>query len=293
MRNLSVVIPVFNCEKYLHELISRLLVTLRIGKFDYEIIFIDDGSSDDAWKIIESEAMKDKQIKAVRLSRNHGQHAAIRLGLLCTSKDVIAVMDADLQNVPEDLEKLYSEIANGYDVVHTIRASNNKNVIHNGIRNFIYFLGSLVGTNKYHKGLGNFKMFTRKVKEQLDFSLKKIFVLDNRLARISLKEKFVYITRPYRTDTTSRYTFWRYVRLLYRSVSELSVSIEVILILILLILMSIEIQGNFSLLLKLNLYLSLALLIMHYIYKFSAEKYFIKHELNFVQPVSYYLQELN
>ena len=119
---LSVVIPVFNEERNLTELLHRCLNTCKTLGQSYEIILVDDGSSDDSPKIIAEAARQSSgRIVGVLLNRNYGQHAAVMAGLAESQGDIVATLDADLQNPPEEIPKLFRKMAEGYDVVGTVR----------------------------------------------------------------------------------------------------------------------------------------------------------------------------
>lgn len=119
---LSVVIPVFNEAGNLDELIERCLAACRATGKTFEIILVDDGSSDSSPEKIEQAAQAGGgQVVGVFLNRNYGQHAAIMAGFDDVRGDVIVTLDADLQNPPEEIPRLVSAIDKGFDVVGTIR----------------------------------------------------------------------------------------------------------------------------------------------------------------------------
>lgn len=119
---LSVVIPVFNEAGNLDELIERCLAACRATGKTFEIILVDDGSSDSSPEKIEQAAQASGgQVVGVFLNRNYGQHAAIMAGFDDVRGDVIVTLDADLQNPPEEIPRLVSAIDKGFDVVGTIR----------------------------------------------------------------------------------------------------------------------------------------------------------------------------
>lgn len=118
---LSIVIPVYNEEENLILLYSRLKKTLDSLNSSYEIIFIDDGSRDKSWSILENFRNKDNLVKTFQFNRNYGQHTAILAGFELSRGDVIVTIDADLQNPPEEITKLLKEIENGHDVVGGLR----------------------------------------------------------------------------------------------------------------------------------------------------------------------------
>lgn len=119
---LSLVIPVFNEETNLKELIRRCLAVCRGLRETFEIILVDDGSRDDSAQII-SAASKEPQtpVIGVLLNRNYGQHAAVMAGLEESRGEVVVTLDADLQNPPEEIPKLLAPIRAGCDVVGSVR----------------------------------------------------------------------------------------------------------------------------------------------------------------------------
>jgi len=104
--SLSVVVPIYNDEEVISELLRRLTAALRDIVKDYEIILIDDGSRDRSWAIMQEERAKREYVRIAHLSRNFGQQNAIAAGLSLTTKDLIVLMDSDLQDRPEDIHLL-------------------------------------------------------------------------------------------------------------------------------------------------------------------------------------------
>ena len=116
-RELSVVVPVYRCDECLRELHMRLVPTLREITASYEIIFVDDRSPDGAWNTLNELATEDPHVRALRLSRNFGQQAAITAGLTYSSGEWTVVMDCDLQDPPEVIRQLYAKACDGYEIV--------------------------------------------------------------------------------------------------------------------------------------------------------------------------------
>jgi undecaprenyl-phosphate 4-deoxy-4-formamido-L-arabinose transferase len=112
----SLVVPVYNEEGTLEEVCRRALATLESLHKPYELIVVDDGSQDGTWAIAERLAVAEPPVRAVRLKRNFGQHPAMHAGLSRARGDIIVTMDADLQNLPEDLTKLVAAVEGGADV---------------------------------------------------------------------------------------------------------------------------------------------------------------------------------
>ena len=115
---LSIIIPLLNEAESLPELNNWIASVMQSNSFSYEIIFIDDGSSDESWKIIQTLAAKNPQIKGVRFNRNYGKSQALHCGFLKAKGDVVITMDADLQDSPEEIPELYNMVVkDGYDLV--------------------------------------------------------------------------------------------------------------------------------------------------------------------------------
>ena len=117
----SIVIPIYNEEGNLVELIDRTLKACRSTSHSFEVILIDDGSSDRSAQIIEEAAAIYEEIVGVFLNRNYGQHAAVFAGFEQSKGEVIITIDGDLQNPPEEIPNLLTEIEKGYDVIGTVR----------------------------------------------------------------------------------------------------------------------------------------------------------------------------
>src|SRR5215218_5207229 len=114
---LSVVVAVYGCVDCLGVLHERLVRTLEDLVQSFELVFVDDGSPDGAWDVIARLASEDQRLRAVRLSRNFGQHAAITAGLAESRGRLVVVMDCDLQDPPEEIPRLYERALAGYDIV--------------------------------------------------------------------------------------------------------------------------------------------------------------------------------
>jgi glycosyltransferase involved in cell wall biosynthesis len=118
---LSVVVPIYRGEECLLELYRRLTSSVSLITDDYELVFVDDRSPDRAWSLLRALAREDPHVRAFRLSRNFGQHAAITAGLSLAHGDWAVVMDCDLQEAPEDIPRLWAAAGDRFDIVRTIR----------------------------------------------------------------------------------------------------------------------------------------------------------------------------
>ncbi|HEY7195907.1 MAG TPA: glycosyltransferase family 2 protein [Gaiellaceae bacterium] len=114
--DVSLVVPVYNEQATVDEVYHQSVVTLEGLGRPFEIIFVDDGSSDGTWSIVERLHEGDSRVRAVRFKRNFGQHPAMHAGLVRARGDIVVTMDADLQNSPADLPKLVAAVEAGADV---------------------------------------------------------------------------------------------------------------------------------------------------------------------------------
>ncbi|KAF2330250.1 glycosyltransferase family 2 protein [Flavobacterium daemonense] len=116
--NLSILIPLLNEEESLKELYAWIIKVMQSNNYSYEIIFVDDGSTDDSWNIIESFSNENPNVKGIRFMKNFGKSQALHAGFAKAQGDVIITMDADLQDSPDEIPGLYEMItAQKYDLV--------------------------------------------------------------------------------------------------------------------------------------------------------------------------------
>lgn len=115
--HLSVIIPIFNEEENISLLHERIKRIMREQDYSYEIIYVDDGSTDGTSALLQSLAMQDHQVKAIQLRRNFGQTAAIAAGVDHSTGKILVFMDGDLQNDPADIPRLVTKLNEGYDIV--------------------------------------------------------------------------------------------------------------------------------------------------------------------------------
>jgi len=115
---ISIVIPLLNEEESLAELYQWLTKVLTLNRFSYEIIFVDDGSTDGSWRVIMQLAEKDAQVRGIRFLRNYGKSQALHAGFKAAEGEVVITMDADLQDSPDEIPALYEMITkDNYDLV--------------------------------------------------------------------------------------------------------------------------------------------------------------------------------
>jgi dolichol-phosphate mannosyltransferase len=160
---ISIVAPVFLCSESLAELTERIVNTMSKTRLTYEIVFVNDGSPDDAWQCIRELASKYHNVKGVCLSRNFGQHTAITTGLEMSKGDIVIVLDCDLQDQPEEIPKLLKVMEDGYDMVLGMRRNRHDPLIKRiTSRLFFRTISYLVGS-KIEPSVANFGAYKRTV----------------------------------------------------------------------------------------------------------------------------------
>lgn len=116
--NISVVVPLFNEDESLPELYAWIKRVMDANQFTYEIIFVNDGSTDNSWKVIEELSAKDEYVHGIKFRRNYGKSPALFCGFRQAKGDVVITMDADLQDSPDEIPELYRMITeDGFDLV--------------------------------------------------------------------------------------------------------------------------------------------------------------------------------
>lgn len=163
MVELSIVVPVYGCRDCLQSLHQQVTAAAKTITSSYEIVFVDDRSPDGAWPLLEEMSRGDSHVRAVRLSRNFGQHAAITAGLATARGEWTVVMDCDLQDPPEAIPELYGKAKGGYDVVFARRLQRSHSALRLAMAK-LYFktLNAFMGT-RIDGAYGTFSILSRKV----------------------------------------------------------------------------------------------------------------------------------
>jgi len=160
---LSIVTPCFNEQEVLPAFFDRITAACS-GLGSYEVVFVDDGSTDETWRLIGQLALKDPHVVAVRLSRNHGHQLALTAGLAQAAGDRILIIDADLQDPPELLNEMSKIMDQGADVVYGQRRHRSgESAFKLATAHFFYRLLSLLTDVDIPKDTGDFRLISRRV----------------------------------------------------------------------------------------------------------------------------------
>jgi glycosyltransferase involved in cell wall biosynthesis len=163
--HLSVVIPVLNEESIVNELVERVYKSSSELSDNFEIIIVDDGSTDSTWKRIEEIGEKNSKLKGIKFSRNFGHHYAITAGIAESSGDWVVVMDGDLQDRPEVIPDLYKKAQEGYDVVFVSRTQRPESLVYRISQKIFYLILRFLSGIKFDNSQANFSIINKKVVE--------------------------------------------------------------------------------------------------------------------------------
>ncbi|MBN2729580.1 MAG: glycosyltransferase [Bacteroidales bacterium] len=159
----SIVSPVYGCAQSLVELYTGIINVFDEVKEDFEIVFVNDGSKDNAWSIIRDIAKKDKRVLGINLTRNFGQHNAITAGLLEAKGDWVIVMDCDGQDDPVFIKDLILKKDEGFDYVLAQRISRKDNFIKRIFSNLFHAILNYLSGQKWDRAVANFGIYSKNV----------------------------------------------------------------------------------------------------------------------------------
>ncbi len=212
---LSFVIPAFNEEENIRTIYERLItLTNKYSEIDYEIIFINDGSSDKTLSILKELSTENKSLKYIDLSRNFGHQAALWAGLLHASGDAIISLDCDLQDPPELIEQMITKWQEGFEVVYARRLNFRDDSFMKKIGSKIYYkLLDKITNIDIPQNVGDFRLIDKKVLKELKKMKERSKYIRGMVAWIGFKSSFVDYERPDREKGTSKYTLRKLIGL--------------------------------------------------------------------------------
>ena len=216
MPELSVVVPVYNDQEVLSELFNRLIPVLIKETTQFEIIFIDDGSSDDSFEILKKYHNQDNRIKILKFIRNYGQSNAITAGLEKAKGKNIVIMDSDLQDRPEDIPLLLTTLRNSnVKIVIAQQKKKYTNLIKTFISHLFFQFSNLVTNIQHPPNLGVFRAF---YKEVYDTHIKPLDYCGTTLSqfyRLHLQYEIIPVVRDKRFSGKSGYDLKKMFQLVF------------------------------------------------------------------------------
>jgi len=207
---LSIVVPVFRSEKTLNELVNR--ITKSISNKSVEIILIDDARDDGTWTTICSIARQNSMVTGIRLGRNSGQHGALLAGVRAAKFQTVVTLDDDLQNPPEEINKLIDALVPGVDVVYGVSTEVKQNFYRRaGSKLVRKFFASTLGFNSA-VSMSSFRTFRTVLREGFNTALGPNVSLDALLTWSTTRFTVVEVKHDERKVGDSHYTFRKLVR---------------------------------------------------------------------------------
>lgn len=207
---ISVIVPVFNEENNISELYKRLTETLtNLGK-SYELFFVDDGSSDNSLKKLQEIQKQDSKVIVIKLARNFGQHPAIVAALHRVSGEAVVLIDADLQNPPEEIATLYEKFLQGIDVVYGIRAGREDAGWRRFGSNFVIWLTEkMLGIKVPADMISGFRIIHHKVVKTLNNIKEQQYDTSVMMLWLGFSHAGVVVRHDNRLSGESKYSIWK------------------------------------------------------------------------------------
>jgi polyisoprenyl-phosphate glycosyltransferase len=211
---LSLVIPVYNEEVLIHELFARVKSAIESLGPDFEVIMVDDGSTDGTLRSLELCHDKDKRFKIVSLSRNFGHQAAYTAGLNYAKGDFIAMLDGDLQDPPELIRDMYHKATEeGFDVVYGRRIKRHESFSKKLFTRIFHFIFSRLSNLENMKQVGNFSLMSKRALNSFLSLHEKNRYLPGLRAFVGFKQGFVDYSRPDRAHGEAKMSIYKLVTL--------------------------------------------------------------------------------
>ncbi|HEV8538846.1 MAG TPA: glycosyltransferase family 2 protein [Bacteroidota bacterium] len=212
---ISVVIPIYNEADLLVELHHRVTATLSIIPFDYEIIYVDDGSTDNSFPLLASLSKEDSHLRIISFSRNFGHQTAISAGIQYSTGDGVILMDGDLQDPPELLPRFIEEWKRGHEVVYGIRTHRKENIFKRAAYSVFYRVLHRVSYLDIPIDSGDFCIMDRSVVDILNRMPERNRFIRGLRTWTGYRQTGIAYERERRFAGSTKYTFARLLKLAY------------------------------------------------------------------------------
>lgn len=218
----SVVVAVFNEQDNITELYQRLTAVMQGLGAPYEVILVDDGSRDRSFSMMKALHAQDPRVKVLSLSRNFGHHVALTAGIDCANGEAVILMDADLQDQPEEIPKLTEKFNEGYDVVYGIR-KNRKDSFTRQLASSVFVAATnrIGGSDHFATG-GIFRVMSRQVRGELQRCRETSRFITGLVGWLGFNQVGVDVEHGARHAGETKYNTWRLIKLLVNTVTSFS-----------------------------------------------------------------------
>lgn len=210
---ISIVVPVYNGENSLDELYSAIKKTAADNSFDFELILVDDNSSDQSYQKILELHNHDSRVKGICLAKNFGQQNAIFCGFNYSAGDYIITMDDDLQHRPEDIVLLYQKIKEDYDVVYAIPETREYKFYRSLGSKLTNWLFDLITPKSAKKRVSSFRIINRETLHKIKASEKSFIYISAIILKKGAKIANIYTKQQQRKYGQSNYNFIKLLKL--------------------------------------------------------------------------------
>lgn len=218
----SLILPVYNEQENLSSLYTHIKKVMDPLKKTYELIFINDGSTDNTSRILTDLHTKDDKVKVINFSRNFGHQMAVTAGLYYASGDVIGILDADLQDPPEVLPEFFSKLDEGYDVVYAIRRHRKENFIKRLSYFFFYRLLKIVASISIPLDSGDFCVMSRRMVIVLNTLPERNRFIRGLRSWVGFRQVGIAYERNARYSGQSKYTVTKMLKLAFDGIFSFS-----------------------------------------------------------------------
>ena len=223
-QRISLIVPVFNEEEVLNEFKTRIDGLMNDSSFEWEVIFVNDGSVDKSLKILKNFHQQDPRIKIISFSRNFGHQIAITAGINEAMGDAVVVMDADLQDPPEIIRDFIKKWQEGYEVVYGVRKARlGETWFKKQTAAWYYMLIHWLSGVDIPENVGDFRLIDRKIVEVLKDSPEQHRFIRGLVAWAGFNQIGIEFERPARFAGKTKYPYKKLIRMALDSVVSFSI----------------------------------------------------------------------
>lgn len=221
-KKISLVVPVYYEEEVVEQFIQETTAVLGVLPLEYEMVFVDDGSTDSTVEIIKQYAVQDPNIKLVELSYNHGKQAAVTAGITHASGDYLLYMDPDLQDPPKEIPRFIAEIEKGYNLVFGVRKEKMDSFLNKLFSKIFWNILEKYTGLKLPRGLAVMRIFDRKFANKfLEYREQNRFI-EGLFIHIGMKRTSIEIEQRERFAGVSKFNFQRKMQLAFDAIFDFS-----------------------------------------------------------------------